>query len=41
MWGGRGGWDEHEPVMDAESEMPCYVLYGRDTEKSVWKFPEL
>lgn len=41
MWGDRGGWDEHKPELDSESEMPCYTVYGRDTEKSIWRVPEL
>jgi aspartokinase-like uncharacterized kinase len=40
MWGDRGGWDDQKPDLDTESEMPCYVIYGRDTENLLWKGPE-
>jgi hypothetical protein len=40
MWGGRGGWDEHNPALDHDAEMPCYVVYGQDTEKWEWMWPE-
>jgi hypothetical protein len=40
MWGGRGGWDDQHPDLDTEGEMPCYVVYGQDTEQCTWLEPE-
>lgn len=40
MWGGRAAWDDRNPELDTESEMPCYVVYGQDTEQSTWLEPE-
>jgi len=41
MWGARGGWDDRSPELDSESEMPCYVIYGDETEAYRWINPEL
>lgn len=42
MWGGRGGWDDvGSPDLDHDAEMPCYVVYGQDTEAFTWHEPEL
>jgi hypothetical protein len=40
MWGERGGWDDQNPSLDTESEMPCYVVYGEETEQCTWLEPE-
>jgi len=41
MWGARGGWDDRSPELDSESELPCYVIYGDETEAYRWVDPEL
>jgi hypothetical protein len=41
MWGARGGWDDRSPELDSESELPCYVVYGDETEAYKWVDPEL
>lgn len=40
MWGGRGGWDDHKPQIDHDAEMPCYVVYGQNSEECEWKWAE-
>ena len=42
IWGDRSGWDNDAPPhLDHDAEMPCYVVYGEDTEDFTWQEPEL
>ena len=40
LWNKSGNWDDYNPKLDPDAELPCLVVYDGKTTDSKWQWVE-